>query len=114
MIRRVSDMEAKQIDGCHGGVGPLFGRIALMGTDGETGLRFLHDDRIPPGSTIAEHRHDDNEEVYLVVEGSGTLLLDGERIPVADGDVSLVERGHTHGLENTSDRDLRLIVICIG
>ncbi len=114
MIRTTREMDAKQIEGCHGGTGPIQCRVALTGTDGQTGLCFLHDDRIPPGSTIAEHRHDDNEEIYLIVEGSGTLLLDGERIPVTDGDVSLVERGHTHGLENTSDRDLRLIVICIG
>ena len=42
---------------------------------------------LPPGGEGPEHDHTQNgqEEVYAVVDGSGTLRVDGEEIPVRTG-----------------------------
>jgi quercetin dioxygenase-like cupin family protein len=63
---------------------------------------------LEPGSTIGEHAHADSDELYLIVEGQGTGILNGERFPVAAGDLFVLKAGGSHGLENTSDAPLVL------
>ena len=66
----------------------------------------------PPGAEIGVHTHaNDNEEIYVIVGGSGVMYLDGDLFMVGAGDVVINAPGGTHGLRNTSDADLKLIVI---
>ena len=39
------------------------------------------------------------------------MTLDGERFEVEAGDITAVYPGGTHGLENNSDEDLRILVV---
>ena len=39
--------------------------------------------------------HED-DEIYLVLEGSGTLTVGGEEIPVTEGDTAFVRAGDDH------------------
>ena len=32
------------------------------------------------------HHHTQNEEVYLILEGKGMLYIDGEEVPLKEGD----------------------------
>ncbi len=113
MLRRQSEMKAAVLADCHDGTGKLDCRTVLAGGDSELGIRFMHDDVIEPGASIGEHLHRDDEEVYFVVEGRGTMILDGQKSPIGPGDVSLVRRGHTHGLVNSPAGPMRLIVFCV-
>jgi mannose-6-phosphate isomerase-like protein (cupin superfamily) len=106
-------MEQKTLFNCHGGVGDVLCTYVLKADDSQSGIRFVHDGIIQPGSGIGEHEHDGEEELYYVLEGHGTMILDGESWPMGPGDVSLVRSGHTHGLINTGDRDMRLLVLCV-
>ena len=42
-----------------------------------------------------------------MVDGYGTMILDGQPFEMGPGDVSLVKPGHTHGLVNSSDGPMR-------
>ena len=113
MLRRQSEMETQVLVNCHEGTGNVHCRTVLRAADSELGIRFMHDDVIEPGASIGEHLHRDEEEVYFVVEGHGTMILDGQRFGIGPGDVSLVGRGHSHGLENSPDGPMRLVVYCV-
>jgi mannose-6-phosphate isomerase-like protein (cupin superfamily) len=39
--------------------------------------------------------HED-DEIYFVLEGSGTLTVEGEEIPVSEGDTAFVAAGDDH------------------
>ncbi|MBU0753592.1 MAG: cupin domain-containing protein [Planctomycetes bacterium] len=65
---------------------------------------------LPPGTSIGIHTHGDNEELYLVLEGTGTMHLDGKDHPVRPGSVILNRRGGTHGLKNTGRVPLKIFV----
>ena len=109
------DAETFPIEKCHGGSGTVTCTSLLPRERVEAGgsrIRFVHDDLLEPGCSIAEHRHEGNEELYLVLEGSGTALLDGQRHPVGPGDAYLCLDGHTHGIENSADAPMRLLVVC--
>jgi mannose-6-phosphate isomerase-like protein (cupin superfamily) len=74
-------------------------------------LHFIHDDTLAPGVSIGIHPHETEEEYYLILSGTGVMTLDGERYDVASGDVTAIFPGGSHGLENTGDTDLRVLVI---
>ncbi len=109
------DARTFPIENCHGGTGTVTCSSLLPKEKAEAGgglFRFVHDDVLEPGATIAEHLHEGDEELYLVLEGSGTALLDGERRAVGPGDAYLCLDGHTHGIENSADAPMRLLVAC--
>jgi quercetin dioxygenase-like cupin family protein len=56
-----------------------------------------------PGQELPVHYHDHEHEVFDVLEGRGTMFLDGEAIELARGSVIFVPAGVRHGFKNTSD-----------
>src|SRR5690348_12439588 len=90
------------------------GRIAFVRTftanDFESDLAFVDYVELPPGSSIGFHRHGDDEEVYFIVEGRGTMTTNGECFAVGAGDLVVNRRQWSHGLENDSDAPLRVLV----
>ena len=58
---------------------------------------------VEPGSIQPRHAHENSEQAWIALSGTGTLLLgDGERRPFRVGDVVRFEDGDVHGLENKS------------
>ncbi len=58
--------------------------------------------RIPPGSSNAEHAHDDADEVIYVIAGSMRIVCDGEEILLNRADAVFVGRGVVHQIFNAS------------
>ncbi len=111
MLIRKQAMQTKTLDACHGGQGALQMLEAMARYDRSAGIRFVHDDVLPPGVSIGNHPHRHDEEIYLVLEGSGVMTVDGVDQPVQAGDLCFTTTGHSHGLANTGTRPLRLLVV---
>lgn len=56
-----------------------------------------------------DHSHDDQEEVYLLVEGAGTLSVDGEELDLDAGDAVRVEAGATRRLDFEEDSQMVIV-----
>jgi quercetin dioxygenase-like cupin family protein len=56
-----------------------------------------------PGQELPVHVHDHEHEVFDVLTGCGTMMLDGEAVELKAGDVIFVPAGVRHGFKNTSD-----------
>jgi quercetin dioxygenase-like cupin family protein len=56
-----------------------------------------------PGATLDPHEHGDSTNVFHVVEGSVTVLQDGDEEEVSAPGVVLHERGVAHGARNEGD-----------
>lgn len=96
----------------HGGAGEIrFARIAEAAAFAG-GCNFVDYAELPPGTSIGRHRHaDDEEELYLVLEGRGTMWRDGESFAVRTGELIRNRPGGEHELRNTGTGVLRLFVI---
>ena len=96
----------------HGGDGEIrFARIAEAAAFAG-GCNFVDYAELPPEASIGRHRHgDQEEELYLVLEGSGLLWRDGDQLVVRAGDLVRNRPGGEHGLRNTGIGVLRLFVI---
>ncbi len=64
-----------------------------------------------PGERGRIHRHEHQEEVYLVLEGSLTLLVDGERTELAAGELIRVAPELRRQLVNRGPARLMLIAL---
>jgi mannose-6-phosphate isomerase-like protein (cupin superfamily) len=111
MRRDWQEMRSGRREGRAGGAGMFNCTHVLEPGDSELGVEFIHDNILDAGCTFAAHKHDVSEEIYYVLDGYGTLILDDETYPLSPGSVSVVRAGHSHGIENNSGAPLRLIVI---
>jgi len=113
MTERVLDLAELPLEDvvAHGGQGRIGFHRVFHARDFVGAWNFVDYAVLPPGASIGRHTHEDNEELYLILEGEGTMHLDGRDFPVHAGHVILNRRGGTHGLENRSGRPVRLFVI---
>ena len=110
-VKNFLKMRPEYVTGCHDGVGTV--KIVSMFGEGElkTPLRFLHYTVLPPLTAVGAHAHGDDEEIYILLEGEGVMLVDGEEVAVGKGDVILNKPYGTHALKNTSDsEELKILV----
>lgn len=95
---------------CHDGKGEIVFREIFGKSVFKSKLSFFHETVIKPNSTIGNHLHTDNEEIYYVLEGEGVMIIDDERVKVKPGDATIVHGGSSHGLENNTSKNLKIIV----
>jgi mannose-6-phosphate isomerase-like protein (cupin superfamily) len=67
---------------------------------------------IPPRTSVEKHYHPQSEEVYQIIDGEGTMLLDQATRKVGPGEVIPIPTGSWHSIDNQSDQDLVMIVTC--
>jgi oxalate decarboxylase/phosphoglucose isomerase-like protein (cupin superfamily) len=69
---------------------------------------------VPAGNSIGMHAHGiDDEEIYVVIDGHGSMTVDDETFDVGPGDVIVNRPGGAHGLSNDTDAPLRIVVVDI-
>jgi mannose-6-phosphate isomerase-like protein (cupin superfamily) len=65
---------------------------------------------LPPGASIGVHKHENNEDAYIVISGSGVFIgADNKEIPVKGGDVTIARKGESHGMRNTGTEPLVIL-----
>ena len=64
---------------------------------------------LEPGASLPEHAHGRNDELKLVVSGSGTGRVDGRPIEVSPGALVFTGRGVTHAYTNTGDGEMTIL-----
>ena len=87
--------------------------------DGSEIREYLHTDEqslaeatLQPGQSTQRHYHSRSEEIYLVVEGSGRMELEGEERDVAAGDAILIPPGAWHEIRAAGNTPLRILCCC--
>ncbi len=89
----------------------------------ENGKAFLHDaleltgceisiNTVPQGFKVPfNHKHKQNEEVYIVLKGEGILTIDGNAVNVEEGSVVKVMPAASRTLENTGKGIFQFICV---
>jgi len=102
---------------CHDGIGPWKMKSVIEDVEmkDQVFIKFIHDDIIPPGSSFGYHQHKSDlpeEEWYYCLEGEGIMTLDGEDHDMKPGDISVCYANGFHGIRNTGNKNMRILVIC--
>ncbi len=89
----------------------------------ENGKAFLHDaleltsceisiNAVPKGFKVPfNHKHKQNEEVYIILKGKGIMTIDNEAVKVKEGSVVKVAPEASRTIENTSDNEFQFICV---
>lgn len=98
---------AKNEAGTHNGGGSTVGYSFFSKADG---LKMVFRKRVlHPGSAIGYHlQHED--EIYYIISGTGEMQMNGKSFPVKAGDAILTRPGSSHGLKQTGDGDLVILI----
>jgi mannose-6-phosphate isomerase-like protein (cupin superfamily) len=67
---------------------------------------------LEPGQATERHYHAETEEIYYVVEGSGEMELDGDRLTLDVGDAALIPPGAWHQIRAAGGARLRFLCCC--
>ena len=105
MILNLKEQEFENFPNFKGGEKSL---DAKMFFDGKNRIIF---GKLPVGGSIGEHTHETNSEIIYILEGKGTVLMDGEYEDVEAGVCHYCPKGHTHSLMNNSDALLTFFAV---
>jgi mannose-6-phosphate isomerase-like protein (cupin superfamily) len=87
--------------------------------NGDSGVKYLiRGPRIDwgvmlllPGQTLGGHYHREVEETFYIVEGMGTMVVNGEAMPAMAGDAFRLDPEDRHDLRNHSTRPMKVVFI---
>jgi len=63
------------------------------------------------GESSLPHKLMTSSETYFILEGNGTILIDGKLYPMEKGDIIYVHSGALQSVQNTGT--VRLVFLCI-
>ncbi len=113
MIRKAAERICETRDDMRGGTGRI--RIEHFFQAGEfgAGVRLCARLTLPPGASIGTHEHINEDEIYIVIRGSG-MLQDGEhRQRIEAGDAVLTTSGGQHAIVNDGVDPLELTAVIV-
>ena len=87
-------------------------RVLLDARLGGAANQSLAEATLAPGRSTRRHYHAESEELYVLLDGSGEMEVDGERAQVEAGDAVLVPPGAWHQIRAGSDGELRFLCCC--
>ena len=89
----------------------------------ENGKAFLHDaleltsceisvNTVPKGFKVPfNHKHKQNEEIYIVLKGERVITVDGESLMIKEGSAVKILPEASRTIENTGDNEFEFICI---
>jgi len=72
----------------------------------------LAEARLPPGAATTPHRHEQTEEIYYILEGSGQMRVGDSLAAVGPGDAIAIPPGSSHQITNTGSSVLKFLCCC--
>ena len=80
---------------------------------GELGSRNLSVNwvEVPVGATEELRSHEEAEQVYVVVKGSGTMSATGDHLRLGEGDLALIAPATDHSIANDGAEPLALVSV---
>ena len=113
MIRKPAEMEKETRDQMRGGARSVTIQHLIRKEDFRAKVRLCARLTLPSGASIGSHRHDEEDEIFVILKGSGILDDGKSRARVAEGDAILTGNGESHSLENEGKENLEVLAVII-
>lgn len=99
---------AKEQPGPHNGGGTTIGYSFFEKAEG---LYTIFRKRVlKPGAAIGYHLQQE-DEIYYILSGKGTMQMNGDTFDVQAGDAILTRPGSSHGLQQAGTDDLVILIV---
>jgi mannose-6-phosphate isomerase-like protein (cupin superfamily) len=87
-------------------------RVLLDSREGGAFKQSLAEAVLAPGAATRRHYHARTEEIYVLLEGSGSMEVDGEERGVEPGDAILIPPRAWHQIRADAGSELRFLCCC--
>ena len=104
LVRRLADSATKEVHGL---------RPHILMDAGELGSRHVSVNwlEVPAGVSDELRSHEEAEQVYVVVTGTGTMSATGDTQRLEVGDLVLIPPATDHAVANDGDQPLALVSV---
>ena len=68
---------------------------------------------LEPGCGIGMHEHEGEQEYFYVLKGDPVYFDDGEEVQLHEGDSTICEDGHSHGIANRSKQAVKVLALIL-
>ena len=112
MIRKQSDCRIDERPEMRGGNGTV--RIEHLfepGSELKFPVRLCAKLYLEPGVSIGFHRHENEEEIFVIVKGHGEIDDNGTVRQVTAGDSVLTGNGSGHAVRNNGNETLEILAV---
>jgi quercetin dioxygenase-like cupin family protein len=66
---------------------------------------------VPPGEVLTAHAHTDMHELFIILEGTARMIVDGSSHNLSQGEAIALAPGESHELSNTSGDRFVFVVV---
>jgi mannose-6-phosphate isomerase-like protein (cupin superfamily) len=101
------------VEHMRGGTGSVLWRRMLDPSVFLTPWTYVDHMVIPAGATLGAMADRNMSEAYIVMNGAGTVTVDGETAPIKAGDAVPVDLGQRHSFTQTGTEPLEMMVLGI-
>ncbi|NLO38489.1 MAG: cupin domain-containing protein [Ruminiclostridium sp.] len=111
MVKKIEQMKTEIREKMRGGNGSVE-MLHILNQDEIKGkVRLFAKVTLNPGSSIGQHDHVGEEEVYYILRGTAQVNDNGTLKTVCAGDVILTGDGAFHSIENTGNEPLEFMAV---
>lgn len=111
MIKRNSEMKVNIRENMRGGDGTVVITDILNAGEYKGKSRLLGVITLESGCSIGAHIHENEEEVFYIIEGTATYNDNGKEETLYAGDSCVCLGGETHSIANKTDKTLKLFAV---
>lgn len=112
-ILNINDLHHNQLNSAQSG--ELFSKSAVLSELLSFEKLFVHHEILAPGTRASSpHRHSEQEEMVVVLEGSPVVHLGRQKQTLKPGDCIgfSLHASELHFIENPTQQEVRILVIC--
>lgn len=113
MIKKRFEQLTEVRENMRGGPGQVLIRHYFKKDEVNAPCRLCAQLIIAPGAGIGAHEHINEDEIFIIQEGTGVAVDDGKEVQVETGDAILTGKGASHSITNTGEINLIVTAIII-
>ena len=113
MVKSSKDMHEVVKVAMRGGDGQVICKDFMDKGDYDGKARLLATLTLEPGCSIGRHIHENEEEIFYVIEGVATYDDDGEIVKLFPGDSCVCRNGQSHSIANREESGTLTVVAII-
>lgn len=111
MIHTAEKIPSETRSNMRGGDGDIIISHYFSKDDFTAAVRLCAKITIPPGASIGSHQHLGEDEVYIVLSGTGELDDGAKKTTVKSGDAILTGNGESHAIRSAGPEPLEIIAV---
>lgn len=113
MIKRKEEMVSDIKVNMRGGDGQAVVTPILNKGEYKGNSRLIGTIMLEPGCSIGPHVHENEEEIFYIIEGQATYDDNGETVVLNEGDSCVCLGSQKHSIANRSDKTLTVFAVIL-